>query len=70
MNIITLDRDHYRYISKYEEWCENNVGPGGWFDRPGDRWHIKQIFGYTDFYFVDPADRISFKKMTEEYVNE
>lgn len=58
---ITFGKDRYSQHPEMEQWCKDNIGPGGWtYDSPktweglGDKiWIMHTTFGNTTFAFKD-----------------
>jgi hypothetical protein len=59
---ITFGKDRYSQHREMEQWCKDNIGPGGWtysspktWEGMGDRiWIMHSTFGNTTFAFKDP----------------
>lgn len=59
---ITFDKGRYHLHPEMEQWCKDNIGPGGWtwsspktWEGMGDKlWIMHSTFGNTTFAFKDP----------------
>lgn len=58
---ITFGKDRYHEHQDMEQWCHENIGPGGWsysspktWEGMGDKiWLMHSMFGHTTFAFKE-----------------
>jgi hypothetical protein len=61
--IVEFGKRWYHMHSEMMQWCEDNIGPGGWGSYPvgNETWMIGCNFGHTKFYFINSVDALAFK---------
>jgi hypothetical protein len=62
---FTFGKDQYHLNNTISNWCEENIGPGGYvYSDPGDwetrRWAVWSMFGETTWLFACKADATLF----------
>lgn len=61
---ISFDKDRYHQQQDMYIWCEENLGPGGYYGftrNPTEaKWSIESMFGNTHFFFLHPKDAVLF----------
>jgi len=62
---VTLGREHYHRQSEIMDWCEKNLGPGGWsrslvISGGDDVWRVDSMFGHTHFWFKEERHYLLF----------
>lgn len=59
---IRFGKERYHQSREMIEWCEQNIGSGGWNSRYIDelpfehKWDVDQMFGNTTFRFKNARD--------------
>jgi hypothetical protein len=61
--IVEFGKRWYHMHNEMMQWCEDNIGPGGWGSYPvgNETWMIGCNFGHTKFYFINSVDALAFK---------
>lgn len=69
--IVNLGKDQYHHHEKFMNWCDKNIGHGGWdqFGRhpvPDDfAWSIGCMFGTCNYKFNSEEDKNKFEQYIE-----
>jgi hypothetical protein len=61
---ISFGKDHYHLQREMVDWCEKNLGTGGYYSFTRNpktaKWAIESMFGSTHFFFRDSKDAVLF----------
>ena len=57
---FVFDKHSHHLQNEMVQWCEENIGPGGWLNEPYYIWHVRAIFGNTFFMFEHEKDAAAF----------
>jgi hypothetical protein len=57
---IHFGKEKYHLQGPMYDWCQTNIGLGGWFREPGHVWNMSSAFGNTFFEFDNPKDATAF----------
>ena len=60
-HIVNVGRDQYHQLVEICNWCEENIGVGGYYNgAPGWQWSLSTVFGYSEFSFRREEDAALF----------
>ena len=57
---FVFDKHSHHLQNEMVQWCEENIGLGGWLNEPYYIWHVRAIFGNTFFMFEHEKDATAF----------
>lgn len=61
---ISFGKDRYHQQREMLDWCETNLGDGGYFaftkNPDHARWSVESMFGSTHFFFKEEKDAVLF----------
>jgi hypothetical protein len=57
---LTFDNRRYHQNEDMAQWCNDNIGKGGWIREYDDHWNVHCTFGTTTYCFYKEEDATLF----------